>query len=135
LRWPRSQQATNAIDQPSPARTQGQRGAGPSQILEVGQRRDIRKPISTGVDDDVVAAVFTLDADLPRAPPHGRVIEQQRFNRCLPEVDEIVVPPDVSELVCDHGLEVGDWQSADDTRRQQNHGTQAADDRGDVDDR
>ncbi len=42
----------------------------------------------------------------PREPPHGRVIEQQRLDQRLQQVDEIVVAADVRELVRENRLEL-----------------------------
>ena len=62
--------------------------------------------IAAQADGEIVAAVLALGANPPRQPPDGRVIEQQRLDERLQQVDEIVVPADVRELVRQDRLEL-----------------------------
>jgi hypothetical protein len=48
---------------------------------------------------EVVAAVLALGAHLPRHPPHGRMVEEQRLDHRLEQVHQIVLPPHVRQLV------------------------------------
>jgi hypothetical protein len=50
--------------------------------------------------------MLALRADDAREPPDGGVIEEERFDEALKEVDEVVVPPDVGQLVGEQCVEV-----------------------------
>ncbi len=95
---PRDQQSPNAAQQASPAGRH--RGARRDHVL--GQRRQrprVARAIPAGFHGHVVAAVLALNPNATRDPPDGRVIEQQRLHDALKQVDQVVVPPDVRQLV------------------------------------
>ena len=73
---------------------------------QLGERRDIDQAIAADRDRQIVAAVLALGAHFGRHPPHGRVIEEQRLDDRLQQVDEIVVPPHVRELVRENRFEL-----------------------------
>ena len=56
--------------------------------------------------------MLALHADAPGDPPARRVVIQQRFGHRLQHVDQIVVAPDVRQLVGDDRLELGRRQAA-----------------------
>ena len=96
---------------------------------QLGQRGDVDQPIAAHVHGEIVAAVFALGADLRRHPPHRRVIEQQRLDHRLQQVDEIVVTADVRELVREDRLQLLGRQARERRRRQQHHRLHPADQR------
>ena len=75
----------------------GQRG-------ELSERRGIHQSIAAHFHRQIVTAMFPLGANLRRHPPRGGVVEQQRFNHRLQQVDEIVVTADVGKLVRENGV-------------------------------
>src|SRR4029079_5467642 len=72
--------------------------------FESGQRARIRHNVATHTHRDIIAAVLTLDSNLPRHPPRARMVEEQRLGDPLETVDEEIVPLDVRELVSQHRL-------------------------------
>ena len=95
---------------------------------EVRERGDVGETIAD-FDRQIVAAVLALGADSARHPPHGGVIEQQRLDDRLQQVDEIVVAPHVRELVGDQRFDLRRTQPRERRRRQQHHGFHPADHR------
>ena len=77
-----------------------------AQRLEIGQRAGVGDRIAAQADREIVAAVLALDADAARQPPHRGVIEEQRLDQRLQQVDEIVVAADVRELVREDRFEL-----------------------------
>ena len=98
------------------------------ELFETEQRMDVRLPAAADADREVVAAVFARVADLPRHPPHRRVIEEQRLDDGLREVHEVVVPPHVRELVRDDRFELRHAQAGEDGRRHDNDRRHVAED-------
>ena len=82
---------------------------------------------ATQPDRFIVAAQFALDAHPMRHPPYRRVIEEQCLDGHLEDIDQIVVPADVCELVSEDGFELLDRQAHRRGRREKNHRTQPAD--------
>ena len=104
-----------------------------TQPFELGERRRVGHRIAAQAHREIVAAVLALDADPARQPPHRRVIEQQRLDERLQQVDEVVVTPDVRELVREDRLELVRRQAGQRARRQQDDRLQPADHRRHVD--
>lgn len=50
---------------------------------------------------DGVGAGLAFDSELPADPPHGRIKEQKRLDQHLAKVHEIVVAPNMGQLVDD----------------------------------
>ena len=65
------------------------------------RRQGARVARGTGArgDDEVIAAILPFDPHASGQPPHGRVVEHQRFHDHLEQVDEVVVAGHVSKLV------------------------------------
>jgi hypothetical protein len=61
------------------------------------------------------------------------VIEQECFDSGLQPVYEVVVSPDVGQLMSDDGLELGGHQTRKRTGREQQYRSQPADDRRHLD--
>ena len=59
--------------------------------------------------------------------------EEKRLDDCLEKIDEIVVPPDVSELVREEHVELNWCQSRDETRRNDDYWTNCANNEWNVD--
>ena len=55
---------------------------------------------------DIVTAVSAFDPDAAGHPPDGRVVEEQRFDDVLEQIDQIVVSTDVRQFVYQDGLEL-----------------------------
>ena len=72
------------------------------QFLE-GQSQAPR--FAEGSGREIVGDLFALVADAPRQPPDHRVIEQQRFDRALHQIDEIIVSADMRQFVRDQRFE------------------------------
>ena len=104
-----------------------------AQFLERRERAGVHDAIGADGDDDVVAAELAFEADAPRQPPDGRVIEEQRLDRALEEIDQVVVPPDVRQLVRENRVELGRREAGQHARRNDNRRTDPADERGHVD--
>ena len=81
-------------------------------------------------DRQIVAAVLALVPHAGGDPPHRRVVEQQRFDRRLDQVDEVVVPAHVGQLVREQGLELQRGEPRQGARREQDHRTHPPEHRG-----
>ena len=106
-----------------------------AQLLEIGQRVRVGVRIAAQAHRQIVAAVLALDADPARQPPHRRVIEEQRLDERLQQVDEVVVAADVRQLVREDRLELLRRQSSQRARRKQHDRLEPADHRRHVDER
>ena len=100
------------------ARHRGHRG-------KVGERGHVLHPIAHA-DRHIVATVFPLAADFARHPPDGGMVEQQRLDNRLQEVDDVVVAPDVRQFVGEKRLDLRRREARQGRRRQQHHGLQPA---------
>jgi hypothetical protein len=100
-----TEKPTNATNQRSIGRCERKTGMA-RDGREFRERRHVNEPIATHFDREIVTAVFAFRAYLRRYPPRRRVIEQQRFDHRLQQVDQIVVPPHVRELVREDGLQL-----------------------------
>ena len=97
--WMRTSEATRRSPrQPAPAS-----GTEP---LDGGERAGVGDDVAAGSHREIVAAVFALLPDLPADPPDRRVVEEQGLDARLHEVDEIVVPANVRELVGEQELDL-----------------------------
>ena len=123
-----SRRRTRCSSEP-PVAASASRPRAAAQLLEVGQRARVGVRIAAQADREIVAAVLALGANPPRQPPHRRVVEQQRLDQRLQQVDEIVVAADVRELVGEDRLELLRREPGQRARRQQHHRPQPADHR------
>ena len=103
--------------------------------LEVGQGSRVRHRIAAQVHRQIVAAVFALDPDSARHPPHRGVVEQHRLDQRLQQVHQRVVATDVREFVRQDRFELLRRQSAEHARRQKHDGLEKADDGRNIDER
>jgi hypothetical protein len=55
---------------------EGWEAGGSPKVFEVGEGMSVGAPVATDGHRQIVAAVFAEDSDLPRNPPHGRVVEE-----------------------------------------------------------
>jgi hypothetical protein len=117
----RSQHPSNAVEHAAvgrgehETRRRGHRG-------HSGERGRISDPIAAGLERQIVTAELALGPHLPRHPPDRGVVEEQGFDAGLQQVDEIVVPPDVRELVRQKGFELRGRQPGQGRRGQQHDG-------------
>jgi hypothetical protein len=107
----------------------------PSCRFELGQRPRVRDAIAAEGDGEIVAAVFALGPGLARQPPHARMVEEQRLDRGLHQVGEIVVPPHVRQLVSENRLQLVWRQPGERARWHEHHRLEPAEDGGDLQDR
>ena len=118
MRRRRAEQPANPLQERAAVR--GQRERHPlTERLEIGKRAGIGHRIATQADREVVAAVLALGADASRQPPDRGVIEEQRFDERLQEVDQVVVASDVRELVRQERLELPGRQAGERAGRHQ----------------
>ncbi len=101
-------------------------------LFERGRCPGVMQAVLADVDHQIVAAVFALGADLARYPPDGRVIEQERFDGRLNQVDQVIVPANVGQLVRQNRFELLWREAGQRAGRQQDHRFEMPDDRGDV---
>ena len=88
------------------------------------KRRHVGGPVAADADGDIVTAVLALGPDAARDPPDGGVIEQNRLDEALQQVDQVVVSAEVGDLVGEDGLNVRRGQSRQHAHRHQHRGTQ-----------
>jgi hypothetical protein len=120
----------HALEQRTSVRRHGQRETFGAQLLEARERPRVLERVAAHGDREVVAAVLALHAHAARDPPHGRVVEQQRLDDRLQQVDEEVVPPDVRELVRQDHLELRRRQPGHRARRKKDRRAHEPDHRG-----
>jgi hypothetical protein len=58
-----------------------------------------RDPVARDGEGQVVAAVLPLGPDAARHPPGRRVVEEQRLDHALKQVDQVIVAQHVGQLV------------------------------------
>ena len=102
----RADQPADTIEQRAARRRQDEGAGIGAQFLEVGKRLCVGVWVTTEAHGKVVAAVLAFDADAPRQPPDSGVVEEQRFDERLHEVHEVVVTPDVRQLMRENRLEL-----------------------------
>ena len=81
----------------------------------------------------VVATVLALDSQPAGQPPHGRMIEEQGFSDRLDQVDEVIVPLNVRELVRQDGVRLRGREIRERRHRHDDDGPEPADNGGRVD--
>jgi len=119
-----------AADPPNEGAARGRERQGRQRVaqpLHPEQRGGVEVGVPADGDRHVVAAVLTLLAHPSRRPPDRRVVEQQRLDRRLQQIHEVVVPPDMRQLVGEQRVELQGRQPDQGARRQQDHRTQPAD--------
>ena len=123
-----AEQPPDPLQQRSAGRREHQIAGCRTQPFELGERRCVRDRVAAQAHGEIVAAVLPLGANPPRQPPHRRVIEQQRFDDGLEEIDDVVVTPDVGELVREDGFHLVRREAGHGAGRQQHDRLQPADD-------
>src|SRR5215472_8082033 len=76
------------------------------EVGQLNQRVRIQVPVRDQTQRHRVATVFALGANDAADPPDGRMIEQERFDETLEQIDQIIVPFDVAELVREQRLDL-----------------------------
>ena len=61
-----------------------------------------------------------------RHPPHGGVVEEDRLDQRLGQIDEVVVPPNMGQLVGQDRLKLRGGHSSDDADREQDYRLEVA---------
>ncbi len=105
--------------------------AGGAELGDPAQGVRVAAAVAADADGQVVAAVLALPADLPRDPPDGRVVEQQRLQNRLQRLHQAVPPADVRQLVGEDRLHLPRRQAGHRADRQEDHRPQPADDHRD----
>ena len=131
----RADQAADAVDERAAGRRQDEAARIRAQFLEVGEGFRVSVGIAAEPDREIVAAVLALNADPARQPPYGGVIEEQRLDERLEQVDEVVVTTDVRELMRQDRFELLRPHARQRARRHQHDRPQPSDDRGHLDHR
>ena len=63
------------------------------------------------------------------------MIKEKGVDSCLKKIDEVIMPANVCELVCDHRFELRGRKARERTCRKQDHWTKPADNHRTTDDR
>src|ERR1700730_6835117 len=84
-----------------------------AKLFEGGERSGVGNPIAAGGHGQVVAAAFALLADAVRNPPHGWMIEEERFDRGLRQIHEIVTSPHVSQFMREQRFKLFDRKTGE----------------------
>ena len=98
-------------------------------MLDRGKRPHIFGFASTSRDCCIVTAILALDTNPPRDHPHRRMIEQHGLGKRLKQIDEVVMPTDVRQLVGQNCVQLRGRQARHQIDRKQNHRPQPADHR------
>src|SRR5215475_2862824 len=108
----------NAFYQPAAGGSNGKTSHGLPGFFEPRQSRRVIEWIGALVYDYRIAALFPLDTHAMRQPPDGGVIEEDGLGDVLQQVYEIVVAPDVRELVHEDGIRLTRRQPGQSDHRQ-----------------
>src|SRR5205807_9988660 len=109
-----AKETTDSRQESSALRSQGQSRLRSSVFFQGQQGAAILDTIAQHGDGDVVAAVFPLVANLVRQPPDRRVVEENRLDQRLQQVDEVVVSANVGKLVRYNGFQLRRRKPGDD---------------------
>ena len=128
---------TRLAQQPGDAMRQGAAGRGHDR-LELGRTRRFQlrqgARIGEGIAVDarrpVVATQLALRANVAGHPPDRGMVEQQRLDDALQDVDQIIVAADVRQFVKQKRFHLFGRQSGERADRHQHDGTKPAHDRG-----
>ena len=71
--------------------------------------------------------MLSFCSDLLGHPPNARVVEQEGLGQRLGNIDDVVVPPDVGQLVCQDRFDLRRTQVGERRNREQDDGLQPAD--------
>ena len=108
----------------------GSRQRTPAPLFQFDEGPGVRQGISTDGHHLIIAAKFALHPYPMGDPPDHRMVEQQGFHYGLNKIEEIIVAPDMSQLVNQDRLDLL-WSHTDqDPCRHQDHRTQPANDHG-----
>jgi len=95
-------------------------------LLQHGESLRVVERIAANGNRDVVAAVLAFNSNPFRHPPDRGMIKQHRFGERLEHVDEIVVAPNVGELVRENRLHLRWCQGGQRRNGKQNRRAQPA---------
>jgi len=90
------------------------------------QRAGIGEDVPADGDRHVVATELAFAANVAGYPPDPGMVEQQRLDRALQHVDQIVVAADVRQLVNEKSFHLFRRQSRERAHRHQHHRTKPA---------
>ena len=122
----------NAPEQVAAGGGDGQFVPARADLLHRGQGSGVTDAVAGEAHGQVVAAVLALDANLVRDPPDSRVIKTECFYDGLQHVDEVIVPPDVSQLVPQQRFKLFRAQARQGAGWHEDHRPQPADDGRDL---
>ena len=122
----------NAVHQGSSVGSRGQDGRLAAERLETFERARIADRVPAEGNRDVVAAVLAFDAEAVGQPPHGRVEEEDGLDGRLDQVDRVVVPAHVRQLVGQDGAQLLGAETRDGGDGNEHDGTQVPHDRRDA---
>jgi len=90
----------------------------------------VSDPFAGRGDGEFITAHFPFQADLPRNPPHRRMVEQQSLHQPLNEIDPQIPTADVRQLMRNDGFEHTRREFGHPGERQQYDGPPETDCRG-----
>src|ERR1041384_491069 len=100
-----------------------------AEAFESCECTSISQYVAARRDSSVIAAMLALLSRLRRNPPNRGMIEKQGLDAGLHEIDEIIVPANVSELVGEQRFPLCSAESSERARGQKDHRPQPTDDR------
>src|SRR3569833_1867816 len=92
--------------QRSPASGEGGGNACGTLRFETRESEYVHKRIAVEGDRDIVAAVCTLQADMPRNPPDAGVVEERCLGDALQDVDQVIMTADVGQFMREQSFDV-----------------------------
>jgi hypothetical protein len=87
-----------------PGAVQSKFGRDHAQAFEFSEGARVADGIAAHFDGQVIAAELALVTDARPNPPDRRLVEEQSLGEGLKHVDQIIVTPDVRQLVSQHRL-------------------------------
>ncbi len=108
------------------AQRQGRLPGGQTGRGRVFQSGCVCEPLPGGLHGQLIAAELSLGSQAVGEPPDGWMVEQQRLNDPLGQIDPEIEPPNVRHLMGDDGFQHFRRHMSHCGRGQQHHGTQIA---------
>ena len=100
-----SEQADDSARKRTAVCSHGQDGSA-APLFHQGEGAGILDRVSAQCDRHVIAAMFALGANPLVKPPDGGMVEKQRFDGDLEDINEGIQPFDMGQFVGNHGLQL-----------------------------
>ena len=99
-----------------------------TELFQSGQGFCVKQGIgSVPPHDEFVAQVLAVFVDRLRHVPQQGMVKQERFDEQLHEIRQVIVPPDMSQLVDENDLDLLRREAGKETHRHQHRRTEQAD--------